>query len=301
MYCQIANDSLGGNYIYPIFYESFSAEESWEIHKEAYIKQLKAKGLTVDEIEKKIIAYEKQKEEFIAQIYEQRRLAAIQRKEADKQRMQAEIQRAKANEQRKQAVIQRAKADKQRKQAIVQSKIADEQRKQADIQRAKADEQRQRADIQRAKANEQRKLADIQRAKADKQRKKAEEWRNSFENILTENIKLSSQSVNIKPILFKVNKKTSLLFGIKGKISSGSTLIEIFNPSGKKKGELSLEHKTTSGSTGENEFFKSTSGYLNKTISDSEVGDWQIKISSQKSEGIVNITVAQYVKPTVDE
>jgi hypothetical protein len=280
VFCQVAQDSLGGNYIYPRFCDNFSAEGSWEIHKEAYVKQLRAKGLTVDEIEKKITAYEKQKEEFIAQIYEQRRLAAIQRKKADGQRKLAEIQRQKADEQRKQADILR--------------KQANDNRTQNNIQREKAEEQRKQADIHRKKADEQRKLADIHR-------KKAEEWRNSFENILTEKITLLGQSVNTIPLIFKVNKKTILLFNINAKVSSGTTLIEIFNPNKEKVGELSLEHKKTSGLTKENAFFKSTSGCLNKTISDSEVGDWQIKILSQKSEGTVTISVAQYLKPTVDE
>lgn len=350
LFCQVKKDSLGGNYIHLQFFDSFSPEEGWEIHKQAYLKQLKAEGLTANEIEKKITIYEKQKEQFIAQVYEQRRLADIQIKKADEQRKLADIQRAKADEQRKEADAQRKKADEQRmqadmlrkkadeqraqaaeqrkqadilrkqadqngaersiqreeaeklrKQADIQREKAEEQRKQADTQMAKADEQRKEADTHRAKANEQRKLADIQRAKADEQRKKAEEWRNSFKDILSEKITLSNKSVNIKPILFKVNRKTALLFNIVGKVSSGITLIEIFNPNGEKEGELSLEHKTKSQLTEENEFFKSTSGVLNKTISDSEVGEWQIKISSQKSEGTVNISVAQYVKPTVDE
>lgn len=334
LFSQETNDSL--HIYYPKFYSSFSAEESWEIHKEAYIKQLRAKGLTNKEIEKKITSYEKQKEEFISQLNEQIKLAAIQRKKADEQRKLAEIQRvkaeeqrniaeiqrAKANEQRREAEFQRLKAERQRKQAEIQRQRADEQRKQAnelrkisdedrikyniqrekaEIQRAIAEEQRGLAEIQRLKANEQRKLADIQRLKADEQRKEVEKWKNSFDNILNEKITLSGQLVNAKPLIFKVTKKSALLIYINTEISSGTTLIEIFNPNEKKVAELLVEHKTTSGLIEENNFFKSTSGILNKTISDPEVGNWQIKISSQKSEGIANISVAQYKKLNGDE
>jgi len=177
---------------------------------------------------------------------------------------------------------------------------AEKQREKSAIQREKADELRKQAEIQRAKAEEQRKLADIQRAKADKQREKADEWRNSFENILLKNISLSNQQNNSKPIIFKVTSKTTLRFGIRANISSGNTLIEIYNPKGVKEGELSLEHKSNSASMG-NDYLKYTSGALDKTISGAEVGEWQIKITSQKSEGTVAMSVAQYIKPTVDE
>ena len=317
-FSQVTQDSLNANNIYAPnnFNNSFSAEESWEIHKAAYIKQLKSKGLTDDEIKRSMLTYEKDKEEFIAQVKEQHRLAAIQREKAAEQRALAEIERKKAAEQRKKADIQRQYADVEREKADVQRKYAEDLRKQANIQRQKdkkfreeadelrkkadvqrqyADEQRKEADIQRKKAEEQRKLADIQRAKADKQREKADEWRNSFENIVTKNITLSNQQINAKQINFKVNKKTTLRFGIRAHISSGTTLIEIYNPVGVKEGELSLNFKSKSGSNEEREGLEYTSGALDKTIFDSEVGEWQIKITSQKSEGTVAMSVAQYI------
>ena len=88
VFSQEAQDSLGVNYIYAPnhFSNSFSAEESWEIHKAAYIKQLKAKGQTEDEIKSSMVTYEKDKAAFIAQVKEQLRLAAIQREKAAEQR-----------------------------------------------------------------------------------------------------------------------------------------------------------------------------------------------------------------------
>ncbi|MFD2034645.1 hypothetical protein ACFSKL_07595 [Belliella marina] len=334
VFSQVKMDSLAVNYIYPPnppnppnIYDGFTPKESWDIHRAAYIKQLKAKGLTDEELKKSLIEYENQKEEFIAQVKEklriaeiqrknaeeQRALAAIERKKAEELRKQAEIERAKADEQRKLAEIQRAKADEQRKLAEIQRAKADEQRasdaierkkaeelrKQAGIERAKADEQRKIAEIQRAKADEQRKLAEIQRLKADEQRKKSQEWRNNSENILTKNITLSNESSNSKPIVFKVTSKTTLYIGIRAHISSGNALIEIFNPEGIKEGELSLKAKPSPNKgKGELEY---TSGALDKTISNAGAGEWQVKISSQKSNGNVAMSVAQYIKPTVDE
>ena len=303
MFSQVAQDSLSVNHIYAPnhFNHSFSAEESWEIHKAAYIKQLKSKGLTDNEIKRSMATYEKDKEEFITRVKEQHRLAAIQRKKADELRKQADIVRKEANELRKQADIVRKDADELRKQADIVRKKADKQREKGAIQRAKADELRKQADIQRAKADEQRKLAEIQRVKAEELRKKTQEWRKNAENILIKNITLTNQSNNSKPIIFKVTSKTTLRIGIRAHISSGTTLIEIYNPKGIKEGELSLNFKSKSGSNEEKEGLEYTSGALDKTISGAEVGKWQIKISSQKSEGTVAMSVAQYIKPTMDE
>lgn len=331
MFSQVTQDSLSVNYIYAPnhFNDSFSAEESWEIHKTAYIKQLKSKGLTDDEIKRSMLTYEKDKEEFIARVKEQHKLAAIVREKAAEQRALAEIIRREADELRKeadsvrknadeirkqsdivreQAAIQREKAEELRKQADNVRKNADEVRKQAEmvrkqaaIQRENADALRKQADIERAKADEQRKLADIRRSKAEEQRKKSQAWRNNAEDILIKNITLSNQSDNNEPISFKVASKTTLHIGIRAQISSGTTSIEIYNPKGVKEGEMSLNFKPKSGSNEENGGIEYTSGALDKTISRAEVGEWQIKVSSKKSEGTVAISVAQDIKSTMDE
>lgn len=326
LFCQVTNSSVGGNYIYPQFYDSFSAEESWQIHKKAYLKQLNAEGLTADEIEKKLIIYENQKKEFIEKMEEQRKQADIQRQKAEEQRRQAEVQRKQAEELRKKAGVLRVEAEEQRKQADIQRKEAEKLRKEADVLRKeaeeqrkqkgpllqKANEQRKKADLQFQKADElfksvdiqfkkmdeQLKKADLQFQKADEQRKKADEGRNNFEKIIREKIILSDKTGTTKPLIFEVTNKTSLLFDIQAEIRSGNTQIEIFNPKGKKEGELWLEHNTKPGSISEE---KITSGSLNKTISNADIGDWQIKILSQKSEGIITLFVAHVIKPTLDE
>jgi hypothetical protein len=300
---QVVQDSISAHHVYAPnhFNNSFSAEESWEIHKAAYIKQLQSEGLSEDAIERSMVTYEKDKEEFIAQVKEQYRLAAIQRELAAEQRALAEIERNKASELRKLAAIQRDKADVLRDLAEVQRKLAEDQRGASAIQREKAAELRKQAEVQRAKADVQRKLAEIQREKAEVQRKKAQAWRDNTKNILRKNITLTNNSNNSKPITFNVTAKTTVHIGIRAHISSGATLVEVYNPKGVKEGELSLNFRPNAGSNEERDGLEHTSGSLDKTISGAEVGEWQIKISSQKAEGTLAMSVAQYIKPTMNE
>ncbi|SMG49260.1 hypothetical protein SAMN05661096_03588 [Marivirga sericea] len=270
MFCQVQKNSLEVINTYPPqsygnSYDYLSPEESWRIHKAAYIKQLKSKGLTDEEFKESMITYEKDKQEFIERVKEQHRLAAIQREKDAKQRAKDAIQREKDAIQREKHAIQREKDA-----------------------------------IQREKDAAQRAKDAIKREMAEAQRKKSQEWRNNAENILIENVSLSNRN-NIKSIPFEVTYKTTLRIGIRAHISSGTTLIEIYNPEGTKEGELSLEHKSKSTSSADSEFLKKTSGALDKTISGAEVGEWQIKITSKKSEGTVAMSVAQYVKSTMDE
>lgn len=301
-FCQVKKDSLAVNYIYaPNSYEGFTPKESWEIHKAAYIKQLKTKGLSDKEYNQSLADYEKQKEEFIAQVKEQQRIAEIQRKKAEEQRAVAAIERKKAEELREQADKFREQAEEFREQAETLRKNAEEQRENSAVQREKADELRKQAEIQRAKAVEQRKLADAQREKAEELREKMQEWRKDAEIILSENVNLSNLSSNSEPIIFKVTEKGTLHIGIRAQLSSGITLIEIYNPSGVKEGELSLDSKSESGSNKNKQEQKYTTGSLDKTISNAATGDWQIKISSQKSSGNVAMSVAQQVKSSMNE
>jgi uncharacterized membrane protein YqiK len=302
MFSQVIQDSFDESNTYPPkTYGSFSPKESWEIHKAAYIKQLKSKGLTDVEFKKRLADYEKQKEKFLAKIEQQHRLAAIQRQKDAGQRALAAIERKKADEQRRLATIQREKADELRKLADIERKKADEQRAKDAVQRKKAAELRKQAAIERAKADELRKLADIQRGNAEKKRLKSQEWRKNAEDILIKNITLSNKTNISKPILFKVTSTTTLHIGIRAHISSGTALIEIYNPKGIKEGELSLEFNSKSDSNEDKEGEEYTSGALDKTISGAETGEWQIKIISQKSNGSVAMSVAQYVKSTVNE
>jgi hypothetical protein len=249
---QESRDTLRKDSVYPRFYDSFSAEESWQIHKEAYKKQLEAKGLSGDEISKKMDEYDKRKAEFIDRMIEQR-------------------------------------------------KLAEEQRQLAEVQRQKAAEQRKEAEVQRQKAYEVRKEAEAQRKKAEEERRIAQERRNCIHHLLSENFTITAKESEPKVVKINVTEISTLFFNLNGEISSGTVMIEIFNPRGKKEGELSLERlyksspRTESGSSG------TSSGSLSKTINSPETGEWSVKITPEKSDCHVNISVAQYEKPTVDE
>ena len=270
---QQPNDTLKEDNVYPQFYEYFSVEESWQIHKEAYKKKLEDMGLSEDEITKKMLEYENQKEEFIEKIKEQRLLA-------EKERQLAEIQRKKAEEQRQLAEIQRQEADEQRKQVEAQREIAEEQQRMAE---------------------EQRKLAEVQRELAEEQRKLAEEWRNSVINLYDADLTISDNDSKSKSINIKITEKHTLFFNINGSIKSGNVLIEILNPDGKREGELSLQHPKESVQKTDTNFSEGTSGSINKTINAPEIGEWTVKITPIKSIGNIHISVAQYIKPTKNE
>ena len=283
---QVSKDTVRRDSVYPIR-GYFSTEQSWQITKEAYRKQLEAEGLSVDEVNQKIQKFEEMKAALIEKIKKQQKLA-------EKQRQLAEMQRQKAEEQREQAEIQRQEAEKQRQMSV-------EQRKQARIEQEKANEQRKLAEVERQKAGEQRKEAEAQRKIAVEQRKIAEEWRNNVKSLLDENVTMSGNDSKTKSIKLKVAQQNTLFFNVDGEINSGNVLIEIFNPKGQKEGELSLEHHKASTPQTEARLLGNTSGSLNKTINSPETGDWVVKITPEKSNGHINISVAQYVKPTVDE
>ncbi|WP_044212475.1 hypothetical protein [Flammeovirga sp. OC4] len=245
VFCQVEKDSLPENYIYPPNsynnYDGLTPKESWDIHKAAYIKQLKAKGGTSEEYDKSLLDYEKQKKEFLTLVEERNRIAEVQRE------------------------------------------------KDAELRKKHA--------IQREKDAELRKKYEIQRRLAEEQRKKSQAWRENAKEILIKNITLTDQTNNSESIVFKVTSKMTLYIGIRAHIKSGSAQIEIYNPKGVKEGELSLKYQSDA-----NQKVKEyTSGALDKTISNTEVGEWQIKISSQKSNGNIAMSVAQSIKPTVDE
>ena len=312
---QVPKDTLRNDSVYPRFHDSFSADESWQIHKEAYRKQLEARGLSGDEINKRMEEYEKRKEEFIERMIEQRKqaeqqrqLAEIQRQKAYEQRKEAEVQRQRSDEQRKAAEVQRQGAEKMRleagkirKQGEIEREKAGEQRQQAGIQREKAEEQRRAAETQRQRAEEQRKEAEAQREKAKEERRVAEELRNSIHTLLSENFTISGK--DSEPIVVRINvtNRSSLFFNLNGEISSGTVMMEILNPEGKKRGEFSLEHLKGSSVPPGTVYSGTSSGSMNKVFNSPETGEWSVKITPEKSDCQINISVAQYTEPTIDE
>lgn len=107
MFCQKTIDSLKEETTKPIFYDKLSPDESWELHKINCRKKLKAKGLTVDEIEKEIASYEKQKDHFLENLMAERKNTARRRVEAEMRRDEAVIQRRKEEKRKDEAKIRR--------------------------------------------------------------------------------------------------------------------------------------------------------------------------------------------------
>lgn len=276
-------DSLSpeGSSIISQFYTGYPNDtESWQIHKEAYIKQLKSKGLAPIEIEEKVAAYEKRKTDFMEIVSELYLAAGIHSENRD-------VLREKASEYMQRAEEYRKQADKMLKEAREITEIHTTPQGQTEVH------------IQKAK--KLRKEAEILMLEAEQTKRKAEESRRGFEKIFKETAILTVQSIHTEPIIVRVEKVAPLSFSIDCKISAGSALVEIFNPNGQKEGELSLEHKHKSDLMEGDVLLNATSGSLHKTISASAVGDWRIEITARNSEGSVDISVAQYAKPFLDE
>lgn len=276
MYSQVilVPDSLSpdGYTIISEFYTGFPNDEgSWQIHKEAYIKQLKAKGFSAGESEEKIAAYEQEKSDFMKIV-------------ADLKRTSAEYSQT---------------AAEQREITSKSIEMAEQYRKKADtmLKEAKAITERhalkeQNSDVQIQKAGQLTKEAETLMSEGEQPRRRMKESRNGYRIIFSETVILSAQSLHIKPVIIRTDKTGPLSFSIECELKAGAVLIEIFNPSGKKEGELSLEHKPKSDAMRENGLWSATSGSLHKRIFASEVGDWRIEISAKNSDGTVDVSVA---------
>lgn len=250
IYSQEVKDSLKENTSKSIFYDKLSPKESWELHKKQYSQKLKAKGFSVNEIDKKLIIYDKQKDKFLENLIEQRKIAKLNRHNA-------EILRVEAETRKKEATVQRQKA----------KKLRDE--------------------------------AETRRKQAENQRKLAEKWRNSFENVITEKITLTSSNPDIETISFELKNKASLIFKINGDLNSGTTLIEIFNPNGTMEDNFILKYQSNQANK-ETEL-KPNLKSLSKLINDADVGIWQLKVHTQKSVGYINISIDKNINETAED
>lgn len=234
----------------PQFKNYFSAEQSWQISKEAYEKQLKAMGLSEKEIDQKVQEFEKQKP----------------------------------------ALMERIK---------VEMKMVGKQLQLSEYQRKMAEKQIQEVTKELKSAEFQKKMAEVQRKLSGKLQKMAGEWRNSVKNLVHENILLSGKDSKNRTVKFKVIQKNTLFLNINCRISSGSVLVEVFDPKGQKEGELSLEHGKDSTTKTKARFAGNTSGSLNKIINAPEAGDWEVKVKPKKSEGHVFLSIGQFNKPAI--
>ena len=109
-----------------------------------------------------------------------------------------------------------------------------------------------------------------------------------------------NNSVNSQSVEIKSPKDTSTLsIQILCSVENGAVTIEIFNPSGKKEGEFTVESTETETS---NSLFdllnEGVSGEINKLVNDPEVGSWIVKFNPDKATGKVQIVSKLVIYPS---
>jgi len=178
-----------------------------------------------------------------------------------------------------------------------QLKLVEKQMELSGIQRKTAEEELQRFIKQWGSGEFERQMADLQRSTAELQQKIGKEYSTSTKSIFNKSITISGNNSKTKIVKVKVTKSNTLFFNVSGEINSGNVLIEILDPKGQKQGELSLEHhKSSTRKTGQI-FSNKNSGSVNNINDAPETGDWVVKITPNKSNGHIHISVAQYTKP----
>ena len=307
LFAQTRTDTTKSDEVYPQFYDSFSAEESWEIHREAYIKQLKSKNLSDKAIKKELKIYDDKKADFIKRVIKLRKEAAEKRLMVEKQREKAEALRAKAEEQRAVADELRKDAERQRKRAEIIRSRMEKRVEQASLQREEAVKQREFASIQRQKAVKlrqaamvQRKEAMLMRRDAEVIRRKAEKLRNSVEVLFSDNVEIKASQTSIERIPLQIKGDSGISISIFGSIKSGIAKMELFDPNGKKEGELTLEHKSDKNLK-ENTVVINTSGSFTKTIDNPKNGTWIIKITPNSAKATINYRITRFKPMSSDE
>ncbi len=184
--------------------------------------------------------------------------------------------------------------EKQKEEMIARIK---NRRMQIDRRREFAEAHRNRAKRMRSMAEQRRKQAHERRKTAVGLRKQAAEMRNDFKKLHREELSFSKDKSESRSIKVSVDEEGALFFKSKASVISGYVHIEIFDPNGKKEGELSLEQSEANDSEDNNK----VTGTLNKTINVAKAGDWLIKIKSEKSQSIIAIAVVQWTNHSIDE
>ena len=123
---QVPIDALRKDSVLPQLKSYFSAEQSWQISKEAYKKQLEATKLSENEIKQKIQEFEKQKPALIEKINKQLKKVENQMVLSGVQRKTAEIELQKFAKQWGSGEFQRQMTDLQRSTAELEQKVAEE-------------------------------------------------------------------------------------------------------------------------------------------------------------------------------
>lgn len=280
----------------PESYGGISVEETWQMQKSAYQKQLRSKGLSEQEVKSRMEVYESDKDYHVQRII-------AQWKFAEQQKALAESQRLHAIQQRKLAEMYRKEAEKHRELDSLEKRKAREAKRQSDINRKRdveiaeayqqrAQKERELAEVQRQKALRERELAETARRKAMKQSMMVREFGKSRQEIISRNIKFMAENPGSRQIGMEVREGGALQLNINGYLKSGTVNVQILDPDGKTTHSYMLVSGDEDQSGDPSAW---TSGSFNHTINQPELGDWKLIISPENAEGNIDISVAQYL------
>jgi hypothetical protein len=115
----------------------------------------------------------------------------------------------------------------------------------------------------------------------------AKNFGNDFDrDVFTTTVNLKGES-KTKEIVVNVEKKIPVMFLIiKGGVKSGIISVEIYDPNGKKQGGFSIESDNS-------KIGEIVNGSINKSLKRPIIGNWKIKIDSDKAIGDIFITSIQ--------
>lgn len=107
---------------------------------------------------------------------------------------------------------------------------------------------------------------------------------------LSRNIELDDSS-DTEDIKIEVSDEVKKMFiGVNSIIESGYLTVEIYDPSGNKKGNFSVESQLKSS----NKKKEQVCGQMQKQIDDPEKGTWRVKLIPKNAVGQIQIQTSQY-------
>ena len=93
--------------------------------------------------------------------------------------------------------------------------------------------------------------------------------------------------IKTKEIIVNVEKEIpALFFVINGKIEFGKSVIEIYDPNNKQLGSFKLQNTNDKNK-------QSVNNSINKTFKNPILGEWKVKVQSEKASGSIVVTTIQ--------
>jgi hypothetical protein len=115
----------------------------------------------------------------------------------------------------------------------------------------------------------------------------AKEYGDDFEREHNNEIIELKGETKTRNILVNVEKNIPVLFiVINGKINSGTTVIELYDPNNKQLGSFKLQNKNDKNN-------KSVNNKINKTFKNPIPGGWKVKVLSEKATGNIVVSTIQ--------